>query len=60
MFTSFMIKVFYLFQRYKLLVIEMKKREFKPDSNRKFPIGIFKNNGLYNDWTPTAHAYIVI
>jgi deoxyribonuclease (pyrimidine dimer) len=53
-------KGFYLLQRYKLLVIEMKKRGFKPDSNRKYPIKIFKDNGLYNDWTPTAHAYIVI
>ena len=53
-------KGFYLSKRYELLVIEMKKRGFKPDSNRKFPIDIFKDNGLYNDWTPTAHAYIVI
>ena len=43
-------KGFYLSKRYKLLVIEMKKRGFKPDSNRKFPIDIFKDNGLYNDW----------
>jgi hypothetical protein len=38
----------------------MKNRGFKPDSNRKFPMGILKGNGLYNDWTPIAHAYIVI
>jgi deoxyribonuclease (pyrimidine dimer) len=53
-------KGFYLSKRYKLLVIEMKKRGFKPDSNRKFPIDIFKDNGLYNDWKPTVDAYIVI
>ena len=53
-------KDFYLSKRYKLLVIEMKKRGFKPDSNRKFPIDIFKDNDLYNDWTPTVDAYIVI
>jgi hypothetical protein len=54
-----MIKV-YLSQQYKLFVIEMKKRRFKPDSYRKFLIGMFKDNGLYNDWTPSAHAYTVI
>jgi deoxyribonuclease (pyrimidine dimer) len=53
-------KGFYLSKRYKLLVGELKKRGFKPDSNRKFPITIFKHNDLYNDWTPSAHAYIVI
>jgi deoxyribonuclease (pyrimidine dimer) len=53
-------KGLYLAKRYKLLIIEMKKRGFKPDINRKFPIDIFKDNGLYKDWTPTAHSYIVI
>jgi deoxyribonuclease (pyrimidine dimer) len=53
-------KGLYLFKRYKLLVVEMKKRGFKPDSTRKFPMEIFKDNGLYNDWTPSADAYIVI
>ena len=53
-------KGLFLSKRYKILTIEMKKREFKPDSTRKFPIDVFLENGLYNDWTPTAQEYIII
>ena len=37
----------YLNKRYQLLVNEMKKRGFNPNSNRKFPVDIFKSNGLF-------------
>jgi hypothetical protein len=30
----------------------MKKRGFKPKSERIFPKNIFKEKGLYNDWIP--------
>jgi deoxyribonuclease (pyrimidine dimer) len=50
----------YLHNRYDLIIDEMKNRGFKPDKSRKFPIKIFKDNGLYNDWIPTAYAYTII
>ena len=50
----------YLYNRYQELISEMKRRGFKPDSNRKFPRDIFKENGLYNDWIPTMEDYKVI
>jgi len=53
-------KGLYLSKRYNLLVNEIKKRGFKPDKNRKFPKGIFKDNGLFNDWEPSAHEYLII
>jgi deoxyribonuclease (pyrimidine dimer) len=46
-------KGLYLDKRYTEIVNEMKSRGFNPDSNRVFPIDIFKDNDLYNDWTPT-------
>ena len=46
-------KGLYLDKRYNEIVTEMKSRGFNPDSNRIFPIQIFKDNDLYNDWTPT-------
>ena len=46
-------KGLYLDKRYTEIVSEMKSRGFNPDSNRVFPIEIFKDNDLYNDWTPT-------
>ena len=46
-------KGLYLDKRYTEIVSEMKSRGFNPDSNRVFPIDIFKDNDLYNDWTPT-------
>ena len=46
-------KGLYLDKRYTEIVNEMKSRGFNPDSNRVFPIEIFKDNDLYNDWTPT-------
>ena len=46
-------KGLYLDKRYTEIVNEMKSRGFNPDSNRIFPIQIFKDNDLYNDWTPT-------
>jgi len=50
----------YLAKRYQLLITEMKKRGFNPDSNRKFPIEIFKDNKLDNDWTPSQYDYAII
>ena len=50
----------YLYNRYNLIIKEMKNRGFKPDKSRKFPTKIFKDNGLYNDWIPTSYAYTVI
>jgi deoxyribonuclease (pyrimidine dimer) len=50
----------YLHNRYNLIIDEMKKRGFNPDKNRLFPVKIFKDNGLYNDWIPTAYAYTII
>ncbi len=53
-------KGLYLYKRYRQLVIEMKRRGFNPDKNRKFPKDIFIDNNLYNDWTPTMEDYKVI
>ena len=53
-------KGLYLYKRYRQLVIEMKRRGFNPDKNRKFPKDIFIDNNLYNDWTPTIEDYIII
>ncbi|MBN18624.1 MAG: endonuclease V [Chloroflexi bacterium] len=50
----------YLSKRYELLAYEMTKRGFKPNKNRKFPVEIFKNNGLFNDWSPSQHEYKII
>ena len=50
----------YLYKRYKLIIEEMKKRGFKPDSKRKFPQQIFINNNLYNDWSPSLEDYKII
>ncbi len=50
----------YLYNRYQELISEMKRRGFKPDSNRKFPRDIFKENGLYNDWIPTIEDQKII
>ena len=53
-------KGMYLAKRYNLLINEMKKRGFKPDSARKFPVNIFRDNGLYNDWKPKKEDYKII
>ena len=45
----------FLKDRYDSLVKEMKDRGMKPDPTRIFPTEIFKNNGLYGDWSPTSH-----
>jgi len=50
----------YLDNRYVEIRNEMKNRGFNPDPNRKFPIDIFKNNGLYNDWMPTIKDQEII
>ena len=50
----------YLYNRYKELITEMKRRGFNPDPDRKFPINIFKDNGLFNDWMPTIEDYKII
>ena len=48
----FYIKGLYLHKRYDAIIVEMKKRGFKPKSERIFPKNIFKEKGLYNDWIP--------
>ena len=50
----------YLHNRYHELIDEMKRRGFQPDKSRVFPTDVFKNNGLYNDWTPTIEDYKII
>ena len=50
----------YLQIRYNEIIAEMKKRNFKPDPGRKFPINIFIDNNLYHDWTPTKEDYKII
>ncbi len=50
----------YLFKRYRELVREMKRRGFKPDKTRVFPMSVFVDNGLYNDWMPTMEDYKII
>ena len=50
----------YLNYRYLEIRNEMRSRGFNPDPNRKFPIDIFKNNGLYNDWMPTIKDQEII
>tara|TARA_Y100001970_G_C14230849_1_gene858532 strand:- start:1480 stop:1884 length:405 start_codon:yes stop_codon:yes gene_type:complete len=53
-------KGLYLHKRYDAIIYEMKKRGFKPDSARKFPVNIFRDNGLYNDWKPKKEDYKII
>lgn len=53
-------KGLYLYKRYHKLINEMKRRGFVPNINRTFPVDIFKNNGLYNDWEPKISDYIII
>ena len=48
----FYYKGMYLHKRYDAIIVEMKKRGFKPKSERIFPKNIFKEKGLYNDWIP--------
>ena len=50
----------YLDQRYKKIIKEMHHRGFSPDSKRKFPTAIFKNNNLYKDWNPSIEDFKVI
>ena len=38
----------------------MKLRGFMPSDDRVFPHAIFKDNDLYNDWTPTMEDYKII
>ena len=50
----------YLHNRYYELIDEMKRRGFSPNPNRKFPVAVFRDNGLYKDWIPTIEDYKVI
>ena len=50
----------YLHKRYDELIREMRLRGFKPSVDRVFPIDIFKDNGLYNDWLPNIEDYKII
>ena len=50
----------YLHKRYSQLIEEMHRRGFNPDPNRTFPVEIFKDNGLYEDWIPTIEDYKII
>ena len=50
----------YLHKRYLELIEEMKSRGFNPDETRTFPIEVFKDNDLYNDWVPTLEDQKII
>ena len=50
----------YLHKRYHELITEMKRRGFEPDPSRIFPMSVFVDNGLYNDWMPNVEDYKVI
>ena len=52
-------KGLYLHKRYNELVVEMKRRGFNPDPNRKFPLHVFPIE-LQNDWKPTLEEQRVI
>ncbi len=49
----------YLNNRYRELVIEMEKRGFNVDKNRKFPKEAFPEE-LYNDWKPSLKEQKII
>ncbi len=53
-------KGLYLDKRYQSLIDEMILRGFNPDSSRVFPTEIFKENNLYNDWTPSRKEQLLI
>ena len=50
----------YLYKRYNCIIIEMKKRGFNPTKSRPFPSRIFKDNNLFNDWSPSIKDYEII
>ena len=50
----------YLHNRYNQLIDEMKRRGFKPNSDRVFPKEVFIDNNLYNDWLPRVEDYNII
>tara|TARA_B100001250_G_C19769738_1_gene776518 strand:+ start:741 stop:1163 length:423 start_codon:yes stop_codon:yes gene_type:complete len=58
--TFFYNKGKYLFNRYNLLVNEMKKRGFQPNQNRQFPRQVFMEHNLFNDWKPSMKDLDVI
>ncbi len=50
----------YLHKRYNKLIMEMKNRGFSPSNDRPFPMSVFSDNGLYNDWIPMVEDYKII
>ncbi len=50
----------YLHKRYNELVSEMSRRGFNPSNDRPFPMSVFSDNGLYNDWIPNIEDYKII
>jgi deoxyribonuclease (pyrimidine dimer) len=50
----------YLHKRYNELILEMKRRGFSPSDDRPFPMSVFSDNNLYNDWTPMVEDYKII
>jgi len=58
--TFFYNKGQYLFNRYRLLINEMKQRGFNPNADREFPVKIFIENNLFNDWKPTIQDLNII
>ena len=58
--TFFYNKGQYLYNRYRLLINEMKKRGFNPNADREFPVKIFIENNLFNDWKPTIQDLSII
>lgn len=51
--TYFYDKGLFLYKRYQEILKEFKVRGFTADPNREIDFDTFKNNGLFNDWTPT-------
>jgi deoxyribonuclease (pyrimidine dimer) len=44
----------YLERRYAAVARELRRRGFRLDPERVFPVAVFIGNGLYGDWRPRA------
>ena len=55
--TFFYDKGGFLFNRYHLLIDEMKSRGFNPDPDRRCDFSPYIIHGLYNDWAPDDNSY---
>lgn len=54
--TFFYDKGKYLYHRYLKIIDNLKDRGYNLDPDRKADFSVFKENGLYNDWSPNADA----